>query len=47
MTVMAMTLVFIAGLYLRPRKHIRLSWLNCSLVLLFLAGAYFSFSMPL
>lgn len=44
LTVMAMTLVFIAGLKIKPKRYLRFDWLNCSMVVLFLAGSYFSFA---
>ncbi len=47
LTVMAMTLVFVAGLYLKPKRYFRFSWLNSLLVAVFLAGAYFSFAFAL
>ena len=43
LVVMVMTLVFITGLYFKPRRFFRLSWWNCALIGLFLIGAYFSF----
>lgn len=42
--VTVMTGVFIAGLYLRPRRFLRLSWFNGTLIVLFLLGAYLSFT---
>ncbi len=42
--VTVMTGVFIAGLYRRPRRFLRLSWMNCALIVLFLLGAYLSFA---
>jgi cation:H+ antiporter len=44
-TVAAMTLLLILGLGHKPRRMGRVSWLNLGLVALFLAGAYFSFSL--
>lgn len=41
---MVMTGVFIAGLYRRPRRFLRLSWMNCALIVLFFLGAYLSFT---
>jgi len=38
-----MTLLFIAALRYRPRRLFRLSWLNCGLIILFIASAYCSF----
>lgn len=43
LVVMVMTLIFIAGLGLKPKRLFRLSWWNCALIVLFLGGAYFSF----
>jgi len=40
----AMTLLFIAGGRFKPGRFSRLSWWNCTMILLFLAGAYFSFT---
>lgn len=42
--VMVMTGVFIAGLHFRPRRFFRLSWVNCTLIVLFFVGAYLSFT---
>jgi hypothetical protein len=39
-----MTLLFIAGGRFKPGRFSRLSWWNCTMILLFLAGAYFSFT---
>jgi len=39
-----MTLLFIAGSHFKPGRFSRLSWWNCTMILLFLAGAYFSFT---
>jgi cation:H+ antiporter len=44
-TVIAMSLVFIAGFSIRQRKFFRLSWWNYLLALLFFLGAYFSFRL--
>jgi len=41
--VIVMTVIFIAGLYFRPKRLFRLSWFNFSLIVLFLVGAYFGF----
>jgi cation:H+ antiporter len=41
--VAVMTVLFLAGLRFRPRRFLRLNWLNVSLVILFLASAYLSF----
>lgn len=43
LAVIAMTLLFIIGLRFIPKRHLRLSWLNLSLIILFLVSAYFSF----
>jgi cation:H+ antiporter len=43
--VAAMTLLLIVGVKRRPYRVFRLSWLNVSLTLLFLTGAYLSFSL--
>ena len=40
-----MTLLFIAGLHLKPKRRFRLSWWNCIMVTLFLLSAYFSFTL--
>jgi len=45
LAVMVMTGIFIAGLHLKPGRLCRLSWWNCSLIVLFLLAAYFSFSL--
>lgn len=42
--VTVMTGIFIAGLYLKPRRFLRLSWFNGALIVLFLLGAYLSFA---
>jgi len=42
--VMLMTTIFIAGLYFKPRRFLRLSWWNSTVIVLFLLGAYFSFT---
>jgi cation:H+ antiporter len=41
--VIVMTLFFIAGLRFKPRRFFRLSWCNSTMILLFIAGTYFSF----
>ncbi len=41
--VMVMTLIFISGLSFKQRRFFRLSWWNCTLIVLFIASAYFSF----
>lgn len=38
-----MTVLFIIGLHVRPRRFYRLTWLNVSLVILFIASAYLNF----
>ena len=43
LTVMLMTLIFISGLRFKPRRFFRLSWWNCTLIVLFSLSAYFSF----
>jgi cation:H+ antiporter len=43
--VIVMTLLFIVGLHLKPNRVFRLSWCNCSLIVLFIVSAYFSFIM--
>ena len=43
--VIVMTLLFIAGLRFKPARFFRLNWWNCALILLFIAGAYYSFIM--
>jgi cation:H+ antiporter len=43
--VILMTLLFIVGLSFHPKRFLRLSWLNISLIVLFLVGAYLSFVM--
>ena len=45
LAVILMTLVFIAGLRFRPKRLFRLSWCNLSLIVLFLIGAYLSFTL--
>lgn len=45
MAVMAMTLLFIAGLRFKPARFFQLSWFNGTMILLFIASAYFSFIM--
>lgn len=45
LAVMLMTILFIAGLRFKPRRYHRLSWYNSAMILLFLLGAYFSFTM--
>lgn len=43
--VIVMTLLFIVGIHVRPRRFYRLNWLNISLIALFVASAYLSFIM--
>jgi cation:H+ antiporter len=43
--VIVMTLLFMLGLHLRPRRFYRLNWLNISLIVLFILSAYLSFIM--
>jgi cation:H+ antiporter len=43
--VILMTGVFIAGLHFRPRRYSRVSWCSLLLIVLFLAQAYFSYTM--
>ena len=45
LAVMLMTILFIAGLRFKPRRYRRLSWYNSAMILLFVLGAYFSFTM--
>lgn len=41
--VFLMTILFLVGLRIRPRRFYRLNWLNISLVVLFIASAYLNF----
>ncbi len=41
--VMVMTLLFVAGLRFKPNRVFRLNWFSGSVIVLFLASAYFSF----
>ena len=41
--VFLMTILFIVGLRIRPRRFYRLNWLNISLVVLFVVSAYLNF----
>lgn len=41
--VAVMSILFLAGLRFRPRRFLRLSWFNVSLIILFLVSAYLSF----
>lgn len=43
--VIVMTLLFVAGLRFKPDRLFRLSWFSGSMIVLFLASAYFSFIM--
>lgn len=43
--VTVMTLLFLTGLRFQPGRFLRLSWWNCTMIMLFLASAYFSFIM--
>jgi cation:H+ antiporter len=43
--VMVMTLLFIAGLRFKPARFLRLSWWNCTMIILFIVSAYFGFIM--
>jgi len=43
--VLLMTVLFIIGLRVRPRRFYRLNWLNISLIALFVVSAYFNFVM--
>jgi cation:H+ antiporter len=43
--VILMTLLFMVGLRLRPRRFYRLNWLNIGLIILFVVSAYLSFIM--
>jgi len=45
LAVVLMTLIFIVGLRFKPRRFFRLSWWNCTLIVLFLLSAYFSFTI--
>ncbi len=45
LVVMLMTIIFIIGLRRSPRRFFRLSWWNSTLIMLFLLGAYFSFTL--
>lgn len=44
-TVAVMTVLFICGFNSRQSKFLRLSWWNCTMIVIFAAGAYFSFIM--
>jgi cation:H+ antiporter len=41
--VIVMTLIFIIGLRVKPRRFFRLSWFSTSLIILFIASTYISF----
>ncbi len=43
--VILLTLLFITGMRYKPRRFLRLSWWNCATIALFLASAYFSFTL--
>jgi cation:H+ antiporter len=43
--VIVMTLLFIAGLRFKPARFLRLSWWNCTMIILFIVSAYFGFIM--
>jgi cation:H+ antiporter len=43
--VILMTGVFIAGLYQRPKRYLRVNWCSLLLIVLFLAQAYFSYNL--
>jgi cation:H+ antiporter len=43
--VIVMTGVLIAGLYFRPRRHLRVSWVSLTLIVLFLIQAYLSYTL--
>ena len=43
--VVAMTVVFIAGLHLKPRRYFKLSWCSLALIAMFLIQAYFSYTL--
>ena len=45
LTVILMTLVFLAGLRFKPRRFFRLNWWNCALPVIFFLGAYLSFTI--
>lgn len=45
LVVIVMTGIFIAGLHFRPKRFLRLSWCNVALIVLFLLGAYFSYTL--
>jgi cation:H+ antiporter len=43
--VILMTGVFIAGLHFKPKRYFRVSWCSLTLIVLFLAQAYFSYNL--
>ena len=43
-SVIVLTLLFLLGLRLKPRRRFRLSWWNVLVIILFVAGTYFSFT---
>jgi cation:H+ antiporter len=43
--VILMTGVFIAGLHFKPKRHFRVSWCSLTLIVLFLAQAYLSYTL--
>jgi cation:H+ antiporter len=43
--VFSMTLLLITALTLKPGRHFRLNWFNVSLIILFVAGTYISFTI--
>ena len=43
--VIIMTTLFIIGLRFKPKRFFRLSWWNCTLIILFIASICFSFNM--
>jgi cation:H+ antiporter len=45
LVVMLMTLIFLGGLRFKPRRFLRLNWCNSALIILFLLGAYYSFTL--
>ena len=44
-SVAAMTLLFILGLYRKPKRYFRFTWLSASIIIVFIVGAYFNFSL--
>jgi cation:H+ antiporter len=43
--VAVMTLLFLLGMKFKPVRRFRLSWLSVSIIILFIVGAYFNFSL--